>query len=174
MSKEFDARLGALVALLVKDRAVPRTSLNKLCFFADVASLKSVGDPISSGSYIKLQYGPVPKGIDYTRSCLINWSLLRESAELDGPYVSYRYRASQEVNFEAIVEDPDANLSDEKVGIIDRVRSVLARRTASYLSEKSHEFEPWLGADMGDDLSLERAVDDGRFIQWLQHERIIC
>lgn len=166
----YNEKLTAMALLIsCKVPDVGRTALNKLLFFADLAFFLENGRTITNAPYVRMPYGPVPEGIEVTRKTLIKAELLNESRIAEDGYYQYRYGATQIVDTDKI----RALFDSDELLKLDVVLSKLGKLPASVLSEKSHEYEPWLSSNSGDELAFQKAKSDIKLIRWMRMNDLV-
>lgn len=171
MDLGIDKKLALMSLLLTRDQGVGRTALNKLLFFCDVAHYLHAGETISDTKYFKLDYGPVPENINKTRNVLIDNGFMAAYVTPVGQYVQNTYQASDNLT----VEDWDKIgrlFTPDQYEIIEKVKTGLQNKSARHLSDISHEFEPWKGADWHAALDFERAKTDETLKAFLKEHSI--
>lgn len=158
-------KLAKMVLLVTRYREVNKTSLNKILFFIDMVHFLKCGKSISMETYKKLPYGPVPETIDNVRDTLVEGGYLKKSVYKNSVNVWYGFKASELFDFESIEKD----FESEQLEIIYSISKKLSSLTASVLSQRSHEFEPWKSAKYwGDDLDFTKANNDDNLKNWIQ------
>ena len=118
--------------------------LNKVLWFSDVIAYKLHGRGITGESYVKRQYGPVPKHILQT---------LEELEREDKILVlepEYRFDTRK---FIARTAPASQTLSDEERAIAGAVLDDVLGRTANAVSEMSHD-AIWQAAEEGEEIPL--------------------
>lgn len=126
------------------------TKLNKALWFSDSFAYRMSGRSITNSTYIKRQYGPVPKRIlpvlnDLHREGKV---LIRES-----PYYSYVKR-----DYIALTSATPSVFSEQELWIIDHVIDwVCQEHTASSISEFSHD-NIWEAAEEGEEIPMYAAL----------------
>jgi len=125
------------------------TKLYKLIYFADVRHLREHGRTITGLPYIKLQNGPVPNNVDHTvRTMARNGSVLYETKKLsDSHYIHKIDSGSIKTNSNVFTENEIDSIlwSIKKYG----------KKTATALSEISHEEPAWNYAELNKTMSEE-------------------
>lgn len=163
MSFNF-TKIFSLTLLYTHKKAIKRTSLNKLLFFSDVFQLLKEGQVITSVKYYKMPYGPVPEYIDECRRTLIESSLLMEEETVE--YNNYVF------NYKSNIDDTDYEdminrvFTESERETIQKINGRLIYWSASELSRKSHEFEPWKSAKWNEELDLTKCRRDENLIAW--------
>jgi Protein of unknown function (DUF4065) len=163
-NNDTSLKLVSMVLFIAKKRPVNRTSLNKLLFFSDLVSYMKRTKTISEVKYFKYPYGPVPEKIDVIRDSLITLDLLKEEHYDVDLYRRYDYHTSDTFEIERL----NKNLDRTDRSIIENVLSKLASKSASQLSELSHEFEPWKSADWYEELDWKKAKSDKKLKVWIK------
>ncbi len=161
---DFDEKLAGMILLLAENRKVTRTELNKLLFFADVVNFLRHDKWISTAKYFKKQYGPVPQNVDQVRSALVAWEYLDETSYCMPPYYQYDYQTREDNVDLAAVRN---GFSTFELQTISDVAHHLRRFSASELSNRSHQFEPWRSAVPQAELHMVRVKDDAGLREWL-------
>lgn len=113
------------------------TKLWKLIYFIDVSFLRETGVSLTGSEYIKYDHGPVPSRGQKRLDRLDKAGRVLVKAEDHG---SYRQ------NHVSTVEEESPAFSAEELDLIDAVCRRYGRKTASYLSELSHDEPAWIHA----------------------------
>jgi hypothetical protein len=122
------------------------TKLNKALWFADTIAYRANGRSITNTTYVKRQFGPVPRRILPVLDQLNSEGkvIVRER-----PYFNHTKR-----DFIAIQPATEAMFSEEERQIIDIVLSwICDEHTAASISELSHD-SIWEAADEGEEIPL--------------------
>ena len=114
------------------------TKLWKLIYFIDVAFLRETGASLTGSEYIKYDHGPVPSRGDKRLKHLDKEGRVRVKAE---DYGSYRQ------NHVFTVDEGKSAFPPGELLLIDAVCRNYGRKTASYLSELSHDEPAWIHAE---------------------------
>jgi uncharacterized phage-associated protein len=114
------------------------TKLWKLIYFIDVSFLRETGMSLTGSDYIKYDHGPVPSHGQKRLDLLGKHGRVQVKAEDHG---SYRQ------NHVLTVEEESPAFSEEEHSLIDAVCRRYGRKTASYLSELSHDEPAWFHAE---------------------------
>jgi Protein of unknown function (DUF4065) len=123
--------------------------LNKIAWFSDRDAYIRLGQSISGRDYIKLERGPVPKEV------ASDLDVLKKAGKILERRVKVVDFSRRE--FEA-VKDPDISVfKHEELEIIDAVIQFVRHKTASEISEISHD-EVWEECDLGDEISMGKAA----------------
>ncbi|WP_440224962.1 type II toxin-antitoxin system antitoxin SocA domain-containing protein [Dokdonella sp. MW10] len=164
---EFSKKLAAIMLFLIERRgSLNRTALNKLCFFADVTARIRAGCSLTSATYEKLPFGPVPAEMGSTRAALVAWSYLSEQYDTSFGYGEYSYKLGN-IDLDLVRADPQVGFNEFEMSVIRDVADRLGALSGSALSAASHSFEPWKSASMGSTLSVDAAAKDGELRAWL-------
>ena len=109
------------------------TKMNKLLFYTDFYSYKTLGYGMTGLAYKAIQYGPVP----------FNWNVLYGSMEdIDSEIISFPSGNSGEQLVSAIQPDMSTFLAEE-LNILNDIVSKFGSLTANQLSELSHSEDAW-------------------------------
>lgn len=117
------------------------TVLYKLLYFIDFNNYELYGKPITGMRYVKLQFGPVPKTIDYQP--VINEMM--ESGELK--IINQNYHGKIQKRYIALKEAEIKGFSVLEMKIIDKVISTLSEMNATQIEEYAHGDAPWKCAE---------------------------
>jgi hypothetical protein len=150
---ENEAKLGELLLYVAgkvaTDPTGGATKLNKILFFAEFSAVRALGQPITGVAYQKLERGPAPRRLVPIRTALIESG----AAELvDDQYFGrtiHRLIPRREADLSAF--------SDEEIKIVDQVIEALWGKTASEVSERSHEEMGWKMVDDGEEIPYSAA-----------------
>ncbi len=125
---------------------VGETVFYKLIYFIETLSRSRNGQGITNESFYKMQYGPVPISFQSVTEEMINRN---ELDKVTGRYFTYmQTKYLPRVQF--------SGLSQDDLSIIHEVINTLGDKTATELSDLSHMDKPWIDAEIGDTLELER------------------
>ena len=120
------------------------TKLNKVLWYADTSAYTYRGTPITGETYVKRQYGPVPKHI---LSILTD---LEESKQIVTRNVDYFGHDKKE--FFALKKPDLSEFTGEEVSLIDTMIEIICREnTAKAISDASHD-RIWELADIGEEI----------------------
>lgn len=152
------------------DRPFGATKLNKLLFFIDFLHYRMYGTSITSAEYQKLDHGPCPRRImPVIRS-------LKESGAIDEHESEFFGRKQRR-----IVPKRHANLSlftSKEIDFIDTLIADAFNRTATDLSNMSHDFVGWQLAENGETIPYQvalvsrRAPTQGEIAHGMQLESV--
>jgi hypothetical protein len=125
------------------------TKLNKILWYSDVISLKLRGETITGETYVKRQYGPVPRHIlDVIKRLEKRGDIVVRPSDYHG-YAKRDFIAMRKPDF--------SMFSSEEISIVDDVlREVCYNHTATSISLSTHD-DIWKLADIGEEIPLETA-----------------
>ena len=125
---------------------VGETVFYKLIYFVETLALKELGRSIAGEQFYKRQYGPVPVSFTSLTNDMIATNQLDRVRGYYYTYMQTKYLPRVE----------PTGLTDEERGIMDKVIAFLGDKSATELSDLSHEDTPWIQAQDGEivDLSL--------------------
>lgn len=123
------------------------TKLNKILWYADAISLETRGVSLTRETYVKRQFGPVPKHV------LQVIEMLRKEGAIavkSTPFHNYEKR-----EFVSLTQPNISMFTPEEISLIDDViREICFNHTARSISLASHD-RIWELAEIGDELPLE-------------------
>lgn len=132
------------------DRSFGATKLNKLLFFADFSAYLQFGEAITWHRYQKLKKGPAP------RALLPIIDEMKESGEL-----KITERAHFGLKQKRAIALRSADLSAFSAPEVDLVNEIIEScwgKSASEISEDSHQFIGWQLAEENEDIPYEVAL----------------
>lgn len=129
------------------------TKLNKILWYSDVAHYERTGKSITSASYVKRQFGPVPRDIMATRERLRNAGKIFERPAQLG-----RFSQTQLIS----LTEPDISaFTAEEISLVDAVtQEICGNHTASSISQLSHD-AVWEVAAIGEEIPMFAAAFGG-------------
>lgn len=121
--------------------------LNKILYFADSLHYLHSGVTMSGESYVKQQFGPVPKHILHVLEHLKRNNLVQADDSSMGPFRMRLFRSQQ---------DPDTSqLKGAELEFLDQMTDVITKRfTAMGISEATHD-RIWALASKGEEIPFE-------------------
>ncbi len=126
------------------------TVLIKLCYLADLVSIKNGGEKISNFTYVRYFYGPFDKTIYVDIDHLLFDGILKASPEYKGnsETIIYSFNDEKELN--------TSKLLDTEIAIIDEVLESLDGYGARALTDVAYSTAPMkaLNATLGGDENL--------------------
>ncbi len=146
---DFDReKLKALVHYICykADSSLGATKLNKSLWYADVWSYVLDGEPITGESYVKQQYGPVPRHI---LEILHELAETKQIAIRDTEYYGYPKK-----DFVPLKKPNLSLFSPAQISLIDEVVNIVCHNhTAKSISELTHD-ETWSRANLDEEIPL--------------------
>lgn len=128
-----------------KDPAVlGATKLNKILWLSDFLWYRETGEPITGATYVKRQFGPVP------RAMLPALRRLKEEGSIAEEETSYHGYPKKE--YRALREPRTGGFSSEQVDLIGEVIAYVCEgHTAKSISDLSHD-HVWEAAKDGEEI----------------------
>jgi len=131
-------------------RRLGAVKLNKILWYADTIAYEMQGNSITGSSYVKRQFGPVPKRI------------LAALEELDHEQrvltVDEHTMGKTRREFISIKKPAVDGFSAEEIGIVEHIiRWICYDHTAQSISDLSHD-EIWEIAEIGEDIPVETVL----------------
>jgi hypothetical protein len=129
-------RLAALAHYLVwkcDPADLGATKLNKILWFADLEHYRRTGRSITGAdAYIKLQHGPVPKGIKRALAALTAEGRIAQSTE--------NYHGFPKTMFLALTRPDFSPFTADEIATVDMIAELICRdHTATSISRLSHD-----------------------------------
>lgn len=144
MTDKFEALVHFLISECENPARLGATRLNKAIWFADVASFKAYGKPVTDSKYIKRQRGPVPATI---LACI-------EKLEKEGKVAVTEPQENYDPRKFISLKEPDVGcLSERDIKVARHVLDVVINYAASELSEATHDLI-WEVAEFGEEIPL--------------------
>lgn len=119
-----------------EDPGFSLTKLNKLFYFIDKESWLKTRRTITGAMYIRLQFGPVPDGLDRTVR-----APLEQSGEAE--LVSVPYHGYEQQRLVARRAPDTTVFTDAELALVDEVVTRLWGQNATRVSDLSHEDPGW-------------------------------
>lgn len=150
MNKMLKEMILYVSAISETDPNFGKTKLNKLLFFCDFGAFQQLGASITGVQFVKKQHGPVPEDIDQ----------LLHDMEKNGEIVIRRHSYFGKDQWKVIhLRSADLGVfQPQQISLIHRVVDEHKDRTASAVSELSHDFIGWKVAAMGERIPYETAL----------------
>jgi hypothetical protein len=124
--------------------------LNKILFYVDTAAFRATGKSLTGETYIKRQFGPVPKNI-----LKVLGELEQEGAIVVRDHDRYGDRIR---HFMSMKEPNLAAVSAEDLALVDDMRAYICDNfSASAISQVSHD-QVWEAANIGEVIPLEATL----------------
>ncbi len=115
--------------------------LHKILYFADMLKFRDTGTPMTGVDYVKQKFGPTARHLT---------SVLEELASEGAIRIERRdYHGFEKKDYVALMTVDRSSLGNKNVEILDNVIEFAKGRTATELSELSHD-EAWHAADLGE------------------------
>ena len=136
--------------------------LNKILWFSDAFTYQIRGEPITSSTYIKRQFGPVPRQILPTLRELESEGKIM-IIEPEHPLDTRKYMS--------LVAPAEDEIPEEELRMVTPVMNFVLGHTANAVSEASHDLI-WESASEGEEIPLyatlasERGVLTEEIAQW--------
>jgi len=125
------------------------TKLNKVLWYSDVVAYMVYGNPITGETYVKQQFGPVPKHI------LRAIQDLEDKEALIVRDVSFFGKLKKE--YISLSEPDVSKFSGQEISLVDQVIDFVCKEnTASSISKATHDYI-WKIARIGEELPYETA-----------------
>ena len=134
---------------LEADPAGGAVKLNKVLFYAEFAHVRAHGRPITGAEYQKLENGPAPRRLLPVRQHLIE----RGDAELR----TETYLGRSQKRLLALREPDESRFSPDELKAVDEALAELHGRSATDVSQLSHEEVGWRMVGDGDAIPYEAA-----------------
>lgn len=135
---------------LETDRAGGATKLNKVLFFADFASVRTRGRPITGAEYQHLPHGPAPRRLVPIRAALVR--------DGDAEVIEEDFLGRTQHRLVARRRADLSIFTGEELDLVDRVLDDLAGMTGTQVSTLSHEEPAWKHTDDGESIPYELAL----------------
>lgn len=121
--------------------------LNKILWFADSISYRLHGASITGESYVKRQYGPVPKNILSTIDELVDDGSIMVAEKENA--IGHKTRL-----FVSLENPSDDFFSPLELGVIEvMIKEICTNHTANSISDLTHD-QVWEAANMGEEIPL--------------------
>jgi len=138
-SLDGDRRLRELILYIAEkscsDPAFGATKLNKLLFYSDFLAYLNFGKAVTGQDYFRLENGPAPRRLLPIRQSMIeDGDIIVQKAEFCG-FPQDRVVALRPANKD--------EFAPHELSLIDKVLELHKGKTASEISEESHEFVGW-------------------------------
>ncbi len=119
--------------------------LRKILYFADALQYLHTGEPITGATYVKQQYGPVPRELRQALTRLEEKGLLRIKRDV--------HPLGNPMDFYFALGEPDLSLfKPEEIARVDQLLDKICNEyTAGQISEFSHH-QAWRAAAIGEEL----------------------
>ena len=151
---EFNERKFRELILLVAEKSendphFGAVKLNKLLYYAEFQAFRILGSPIAGATYIHLEEGPVPDGLDLIQISLIDDGSAQLEPRRRFNYIQKRLKALRPADL--------TEFSAGEIEIINEVIASLRPHNAREVSSLSHEEVGWRVVDYGDPIPYRTA-----------------
>lgn len=123
--------------------------LNKILYYAEFQAFRILGSPIAGATYIHLDEGPVPDGLDFIRDSLIKDGSVHPELRPRFNHIQKRLKALRSADL--------TEFSADEIEIINEVIAWLRPLTARQVSDLSHEEVGWRVVGPGDPIPYRTA-----------------
>ena len=150
--REFDLdRLENLIGYIAsRVNDLYKTSLNKYLWYMDFLNYKNTLKSITGLRYIRYTYGPIIEGKNYELILNLDSKFEKEDREIN-------YNITTKIHSK---NNYDLSLfSKDEIQVIDRVIELLKDKTATNISDLSHEERAWIETKDNELISYEYAHD---------------
>ena len=144
---KFKALIHYIISKYDEDTGINRTILFKLLYFSEFNYYELKERLITGESYLKWDYGPVPKDFLEAKNELIREGKIKENKQMFGDFKKYTYTALTKANMNLFSQD-------EKESIINTLNK-LCGMSASQISVYSHGDMPWQAAKENEEIEPE-------------------
>lgn len=129
------------------------TRLNKILWYVDTLAYRANGVSVTGESYVKRQYGPVPKHILATlRELEGEGKVLIRDKEYIGATTMRHFYSLKEADSEA--------LSEHEKELVHTVIDAVCERTATEISDLTHD-QVWEAANIGEEIPMFATLASG-------------
>jgi transcriptional regulator with XRE-family HTH domain len=132
---------------------IGETVLYKMLYFMDFNAFEALGKPVTGLQYIKMQYGPVPRQVQYRAAV----KEMVEKAELK--IFTQEYYGMLQKRYVALVDPAIEIFSVREKEVIDRAIQQLADLTARQITDYAHGDAPWIIAQDGEPIDYAMVVE---------------
>lgn len=139
-----------------------RVKLNKILFFLDFEAYLHFRAPISGQHYVVQEHGPTPESVRKACEELILAGDLIEVLRDAGGVTEFRPIARREPELSAF--------SGDEIALVDRVIDDNVNKTASALSDATHELAAWRAYPHMARIPFEAALHDPRELSWTEED----
>jgi len=145
------------------------TKLNKILFFADSLFYLQNRKPLTGVKYIKDRFGPVPQNIETIKNEMTNKDIAIAYVQA-GPYIRHKVVALRDPDISSIEPEMIALLTS----VIDHFCSGERSRTASWMSDFSHQFVGWDVTEIGEEIPYQAIYLENKHKQVTLTEGELC
>ena len=153
MENKLDSLVHYVCARCENPSKLGATKLNKVLWYSDVFAFAQEGQSITGATYIKRQFGPVPKDILGARR-----RLEQSGATVERKALHHGY---QQVQIIAVKPVDMSEFSASQISLVDTViEAICSSHTASSISSLSHDIV-WESAEIGEEIPMAAAAFGG-------------
>ncbi len=132
---------------------IGETVLYKLLYFIDFNAFEVLGKPVTGMQYVKMQFGPVPRQVQYRAA-------VQEMVEKNELKIfTQEYYGMPQKRYVALVDSDIGEFSLRETVVIDRVLQQLADFTARKIADYAHGDAPWILAEDGEPIRYTDVVE---------------
>jgi hypothetical protein len=127
------------------------TKLNKICWYSDLDAYRTLGRTITGATeYIRLQFGPTPKGVHNVIDQLFQKGRIAVSKE--------NFYGRPKTMYLSQVKPDIAAFSSEEIVIVDAIAEIIcSKHSATSISRISHD-ALWEEIELGADIPIAAAA----------------
>jgi hypothetical protein len=127
------------------------TKLNKICWYSDLDAYRTLGHTITGASdYIRLQFGPTPKGVHNVIEQLSTKGQIAVSKE--------NFYGRPKTMYLSQVKPDIGAFSSEEIAIVDAIAEIIcSNHSATSISHISHD-ALWEEIELGADIPIAAAA----------------
>lgn len=116
---------------------VGETVLYKLLYFIDFDAFEILGTPVTGIPYLKMQFGPVPRKVDYD-------SVIKKMMDQDELKVfSHQFYDKIQKRYVALTEPDLVKFSADEINLVDKIINRMSDMSATEISNYVHSDAPW-------------------------------
>jgi hypothetical protein len=144
-------RAAALRDLAVRPCQVGATKLNKICWYSDLDAYRRLGHSITGAAdYIRLQFGPTPKGVHNVIDQLSDQGRIAAS--------KVNFYGRPKTMYLSRVKPNIGAFSSEEIAIVDAIAEIIcSKHSANSISRISHD-ALWEEIELGADIPIAAAA----------------
>lgn len=143
---KFDSLVHYICARCQDPSTLGAVKLNKILWYSDTAAYLAFGASITGATYVKRQFGPVPRDILTVRQRLVAKGAIVERNAL---YFDYEQK-----QFVALTRPDLSAFSADEISLVDQVIDAICfGHTAASISELSHDLI-WKSAAIGEEIPV--------------------
>ncbi len=132
---------------------IGETVLYKILYFIDFDSFENLGSPVTGMSYVKLQYGPVPRKKDYD-AVIKN---MKSAGKLN--IFTHAYYGKMQCRYVALTQPDLSFFSAAEIDVIHKVINRLSDMNATEITEYVHGDVPWKITPDGNNIDYQAVFE---------------